>query len=333
MSMPPSQPALASQVHQADLARLTAALCMAGAGLMHLLILPEHFEHAPAHGWFFAAAGVAQIGWAAVGWRPGRAWVDILGLVLAGSLIVLWGITRVFPAPFSATPEEIDGAGLIAKALEAGAFAAISVSLARGRQVRALMLASAIAVAAAGLFHAGGRLAGPYFPSLWVEEAEAGAADVGVHTHVSGQRVRLNDVSAGPWVVRVLTSPVPPRPGNFLVEVRVRDAATGRTRQDADVWIEARPEEGSANAIRVEGQPELAKIPGELAAQVPVDRPGIWLITVSVDGPEGQGQVGFAERVSNALGLGAWLSALLPFAGLALLVLGYAALSRASGDG
>jgi hypothetical protein len=300
---------------------------MAGAGLMHLLILPEHFEHAPAHGWFFAAAGVVQIAWAAVGWRRGRAWLDLLGLALAAGLILLWAITRVLPAPFAEHPEAIDGSGIISKALEAGAFLALWSSLRQEARVHLLLPGTATAVVAALVLYAGGRIAGPYLPSLWVEEVEEGSGEAGVHTHVSGQRVRLDDVSAGPFLLRVLTSPVPPRPGNFLVEVRVRDAA-GRLSRDARVWVEARPEEGSAEEVRVEAGSELAKIPGELAAQLPVDRPGIWLITVVVEGPAGSGEVGFAERVSSALGLGAWLSALLPFAGLALLVLGYAALTR-----
>jgi hypothetical protein len=309
--------------------RVTAALCMAGAGLMHLLILPEHFEHAPAHGWFFAAAGAVQLAWAAFGWRKGHPLVDGFGWILAGSLILLWGVTRVLPAPFSTGPEEVDGAGLISKALEAGAMAALWAAFARAERARLVPIVSIAAIVVTAGLYLGGRLVAPRLPSLWVEEAEAGTAEQGIHSHMSGQRVRINDASAGPWILRVLTSPVPPFPGDFLVEVRVKDATSGATRRDVSVWIEARPEEGTPEVVRAQAVPDEAKIPGEFAAQVPVSRPGIWLITVSVDGPEGAGQLGFAERISSALGLGAWLSALLPFAGLALLVLGYVALSRA----
>ena len=52
--------------------RLTAALCMLGAGLMHLMIVPEHAERAPAHAWFFAVSGIVQLAWGAVGWRRTR---------------------------------------------------------------------------------------------------------------------------------------------------------------------------------------------------------------------------------------------------------------------
>lgn len=31
------------------------------AGIIHLWIIPEHWEHAPAHGLFFLGVGIAQI--------------------------------------------------------------------------------------------------------------------------------------------------------------------------------------------------------------------------------------------------------------------------------
>ena len=318
------------RVQPLDALRLTAALCMLGAGLMHLMIVPEHAEHAPAHAWFFAASGIVQIAWGAVGWRRTRPALDVGGMVLAGSLILLWLVTRIYPAPFSTDPEEVDGAGVISKVLEAGAFVALVVAIAREGGRRWAVVGAVLSVVAAAGFYAGGRLAGPWLPSLWALEGEgSGAAEAGVHSHLVGQRIRLDDEPMGPWLVRVLTSPYPPRPGNFLVEVRVKDAGTGEVREDVEVWIEARQEGETGEPIRLHAGQAGAKIPGEYAAQVPVPAAGIWLVTVSVDGPEGHGQGGFAERVSSSLGLGAWMSALLPFAGLALLVLGYAALVRA----
>jgi len=323
-----SAPSSLSRATPFDTLRLTAALSMLGAGLMHLMIVPEHVEHAPAHGWFFAVAGVVQIAWSAVGWRRTRRAVDVLGLVLAGSLILLWVVTRIYPAPFSSGPEEVDGAGLISKGLEAVTFVALAAVLAREGDRRSAAIGSLLAVLATIGLYAGGRLAGPAFPALWAQESET-AGEAGVHSHIIGQRVRLDDEPMGPWLVRVLTSPVPPSPQNFLVEVRVKDAETGRVRGDVGVTILAHLEGDSSEPVRVTAGPDAARIPGEFAAQVPVSGPGVWLITVQVDGPQGQGQGGFAERVASPLGLGAWLSALLPFAGLALLVLGYAALTRA----
>jgi hypothetical protein len=307
---------------------------------MHLMIVPEHAEHAPAHAWFFAVSGILQIAWGAVGWRRTHPALDLFGMVLAGSLILLWFVTRIYPAPFSTHPEEVDGAGVISKVLEAGVVVALAVAVVRESGRRWAAAGVFLGLVAAAGFYGGGRLAEPWLPSLWAQEEDAlGGAETGVHSHLVGQRIRLDDQPMGPWVVRVLTSPYPPRPDDFLVEVRVKDAGTGEVRQDLEVWIEARQEGESVGSVRVPAEQNqdpassdcrgCAKIPGEYAAQVPVPAAGIWLITVSVDGPEGHGQGGFAERVSSSLGLGAWMSALLPFAGLALLVLGYAALVRA----
>jgi len=333
-------PLTSPHVQPWDAFRLTAALCMVGAGLMHLMIVPEHAEQAPAHAWFFAVTGVLQIAWGAVGWRRTRPVLDVVGMVLAGSLILLWFATRIYPAPFSTDPEAVDGAGVISKVLEAGVFAALVVAVVREDGRRWAVAGAALSLVAAAGFYAAGRMAGPWLPSLWSQDTDgSGVADAGVHSHLVGQRIRLDDQPMGPWVVRVLTSPYPPRPGDFLVEVRVKEAGTGEVRQDVEVWIEARRDGETEPSVRVPaGQNPFslstvcrgcAKIPGEYAAQVPVPAAGIWLITVSVDGPQGHGQGGFSERVSSSLGLGAWMSALLPFAGLALLVLGYAALTRA----
>jgi len=313
---------------------------MLGAGLMHLMIVPEHAEHAPAHAWFFGVSGIVQIAWGAVGWRRTRPALDVAGMALAGSLIALWSVTRIYPAPFSTYPEEVDGAGVISKVLEAGVFLALAVAVVREGGRRWVVAGAFLSMIAAAGFYAGGRLAGPWLPSLWALETEGSeVAEAGVHSHLVGQRIRLDDEPMGPWLVRVLTSPYPPRPGDFLVEVRVKDAGTGEVRQDVEVWIEARREGEAEASVRVPAAQDpfplstdcrgCAKIPGEYAAQVPVPAAGIWLITVSVDGVEGHGRGGFSERVSSSLGLGAWMSALLPFAGLALLVLGYAALARA----
>ncbi len=311
-----------------DTLRLSAALSMLGAGLMHLMIVPEHVDHAPAHGWFFAAAGAVQIAWSALGWRRTRRAVDIFGMVLAGSLILLWAVTRIYRAPFSTQAEVVDGAGLISKGLEAASFVALTVVLAREGDRRGPWVGTFLAVIASIGLYVGGRWVEPAFPGLWAQESGT-VAEAGVHSHVIGQRVRLDDQPMGPWVVRVLTSPVPPSPDNFLVEVRVKDAATGRVRRDVGVTILARLEGDTSEPLQVTAGPEAARIPGEFAAQIPVPEAGIWLITIQVDGPEGPGQGGFAERVASPLGLGTWMSALLPFAGLALLVIGYAALTRA----
>jgi hypothetical protein len=52
-----------------EIIRLIPTVTIALAGLVHLLIVPAHYAHAPAHGIFFALAGIVQITWAVAFWR------------------------------------------------------------------------------------------------------------------------------------------------------------------------------------------------------------------------------------------------------------------------
>lgn len=88
------------------------------AGLIHLGLAPEHYAHAPAHGIFFAVAGVAEILWGVAFWRRPTPRRYYIGLALAGGLIVLWAVTRVLPAPFGHGPEPVNASGLVCKASE-----------------------------------------------------------------------------------------------------------------------------------------------------------------------------------------------------------------------
>ncbi|MCQ3980642.1 MAG: hypothetical protein DPW09_45120, partial [Anaerolineae bacterium] len=52
-----------------EVIRSICVITIALAGLVHLLIAPAHYAHAPAHGLFFAAAGIVQCIWAVAFWR------------------------------------------------------------------------------------------------------------------------------------------------------------------------------------------------------------------------------------------------------------------------
>ena len=56
-----------------------------------------------------------------------------------------------------------------------------------------------------------------------------------------GRRVRLDNYPAGPFLLRAVTSPTPPRQGDFNVEVRVLNAETLEVITGADVWIRIDP--------------------------------------------------------------------------------------------
>ena len=73
-------------------------MLMLAAGIIHFVVVPHHYEHAPAHGIALGVIGGLEVIWAAAYWlRPSRRLAQA-GVLLAVSMIVLWGITRVAPA-------------------------------------------------------------------------------------------------------------------------------------------------------------------------------------------------------------------------------------------
>jgi hypothetical protein len=150
------------------------ALAIALAGAIHLGLTPQHFAHAPAHGIFFAAAGIAELAWAALFLRRPTKQVYYAGLALAGGLVALWALTRVLPAPFHGTAEPIDLGGIVCKISELAGLGALLMIAAQGgiaglgRQslsrlaATAFLLSAAAGAAGYGLSFA----AEPLFPSL-----------------------------------------------------------------------------------------------------------------------------------------------------------------------
>lgn len=135
-----------------------------------------------------------------------------------------------------------------------------------------------------------------------------------------GRRVIFQAEPAGPYVLRVVTSPIPPRVGELYVEVRVADPQSGDVLSDVDVHMRAEPTATDAPSVEAEATHELASIPNEYAAHLPVDAAGVWRVTIEVQGPDGRGELSFLTRVGGSGTLGAALSVGLPFAGFALLL-------------
>jgi hypothetical protein len=88
------------------------------AGVIHLLIAPEHYNHSPVHGIFFVGVGLVEIGWALAFWRRPSVGFFRIGVALAGGLVILWTLTRILPAPFGHGPEPVNASGLVCKASE-----------------------------------------------------------------------------------------------------------------------------------------------------------------------------------------------------------------------
>lgn len=135
-----------------------------------------------------------------------------------------------------------------------------------------------------------------------------------------GRRVRLDDQPAGPYLLRVVTSPTPPQVDNLYVEIRVSSAETGEILEDVNVSVQARHQSRSQPSIDVVATHDIAPIPNEYAAHLPVDVTGIWSITVFVDGDPGYGEATFDERVNSPSILPTLITIGAPVGGLAILI-------------
>lgn len=168
--------------------------------------------------------------------------------------------------------------------------------------------------------------AGMLLLALLIEPATAYASGPGE----GGRRVRLEDEPAGPYTLRVVTSPTPPRVDSLYVEVRVLSAETGEILEDVEVEIIAHHQTEVEPSIQVQATHDIAPIPNEYAAHLPVDQTGLWQITVMVNGELGQGQAMFDERVTAQSILPMVITIGAPLAGLVILILIFMWLQRNS---
>ncbi|NWF79231.1 MAG: hypothetical protein HXY37_04175, partial [Chloroflexi bacterium] len=106
-------------------AQRMVVICLVIAGAIHLLIAPEHYAHAPAHGLLFGAIGLAQPGYVGLWWRRRRPALRLPGLLLSGGVVALWLLTHLVATPFAAEPHPLDWAAVATKLAEGGAFVAL----------------------------------------------------------------------------------------------------------------------------------------------------------------------------------------------------------------
>lgn len=147
-----------------------------------------------------------------------------------------------------------------------------------------------------------------------------------------GRRIRLDDEPAGPYLLRVVTSPTPPRVENLYLEVRVIEVESLKILTDLKVTVTAFSTEGEATRVTAIATHDIAPIPDEYAAHMLIPRAGVWNIVVHVDGPLGDAQASFLERVSSPSSLGPIISVGAPFGGLAILIIIFLRMSRRSGE-
>lgn len=161
---------------------------------------------------------------------------------------------------------------------------------------------------------------------LALPAAPAGAEGPGT----GGRRVVLEGEQAGPYVLRVVTSPTPPRVDNLYLEVRVELAASGAIVTDALVLTQAVFETEAEPSLQAEATHDIAPIPTEYAAHLPVTATGVWQVTVHIEGEQGTGEVSFPVRITGSTAIGTGLAVGLPVAGLISVVVLFLWLQRHS---
>lgn len=98
------------------------ALLSAAAGVIHLAVVPEHFEEWFLAGLFFLVLGAFQIAWGPlVTFRPGQ-WILLAGALVNAGVIAVWAVSRTTGLPVgpeAGVPEAVAPADAWATGLEA----------------------------------------------------------------------------------------------------------------------------------------------------------------------------------------------------------------------
>lgn len=160
-------------------------ICFVVTGAIHLLIAPDHYAHAPAHGLGFGAIGLAQLAYASLRLRA-RPWLAAPGLLLSGGVVALWLLTHLVATPFATAPHPIDWAAAATKLAEGSAFLLLVLAPqagpVRGNPAAALARGAALC-AGGGLLAWGAALAvAPALPRL--AESPGHSHDGHVHADV-----------------------------------------------------------------------------------------------------------------------------------------------------
>lgn len=113
------------------MARCWAGFASFGAGLVHIAVVREHLSESWSHGVFFAAVGLAQVGWAL--WALQGTSVPRPRLTVAATLglIGLWAMSRTMGLPFGLGGKEPVGtADVLAMVLQVALILCIAAAVA-----------------------------------------------------------------------------------------------------------------------------------------------------------------------------------------------------------
>lgn len=106
---------------------LASIFSIIAGGLHATIVAFEHVATLPLETVFFLVGGIAQIVFAVLFLRSKRVKHAGVLFVVNGALASVWGLTRMFRAPFMDTPEGVGALGLSVFLLELGTMASIAI--------------------------------------------------------------------------------------------------------------------------------------------------------------------------------------------------------------
>lgn len=168
-----------------SLVRTGIAATVLIAGLLHFALMQTHMEQARGSGLFFFTLGALQVAWALFYFREPTHNLERIGIAAAAiAPLLLWIMTRIFPAPFSSGPEHVDTFGVLTVLMEIAALVGL-IWLDNGRSKSIAGKAVAIGVVITVFAYVGGAVA-EEIPVLAEPELPHSHADDGHHDNSDG---------------------------------------------------------------------------------------------------------------------------------------------------
>lgn len=115
-----------------------------------------------------------------------------------------------------------------------------------------------------------------------------------------GRTTELQDQPAGPYLVSVFSSPAPPVTESLYLEIRVKETESGRVIAGGTVFARADPVDFQADSVSGEATHDIAPLEIDFAVHLPLPAPGIWQITIDIDGPFGSASLSFPLLVNRS---------------------------------
>lgn len=115
----------------------------------------------------------------------------------------------------------------------------------------------------------------------------------------NGGTLRLNNVSMGAYLVSAFTDPTPVQVDSLDVSVLAVFRNSGEVVPDLSVTVRTRHLDGSAPGDVRAATREQADDPRYYATKFGLGAEGAWEITVTVVGPEGEGEASFEVRARD----------------------------------